>query len=85
MYTGGYFAGSDNTKFYIQDETGGVQVFADDGNGIIDVEVGDVVRATGEIVIFRDSIELIPLNNTADVEIMGTAEPPAPQVITASE
>ncbi len=85
MYTGGYFAGSDNTKFYIQDETGGIQVFADDGRGAVEAEIGEKFRVTGEIVIFRDTIELIPLDNSADIEQIGTADVPEPTLISASD
>lgn len=84
MYTGGFFAGSSSTKFYIEDETGGIQVFADEGQGVVDVNIGEVVRVTGVIEPYRDSIELIPVDNRADVEILGEAEPPDPALITAS-
>ncbi|MEM7330485.1 MAG: lamin tail domain-containing protein [Chloroflexota bacterium] len=85
MYTGGFFAGSSNTKFYIQDDTGGIQIFADDGRDTVTADVGEKYRVTGEIVIFRDSIELIPLNNGTDIELIGTEEVPAPTIITASD
>jgi uncharacterized repeat protein (TIGR01451 family) len=81
MYTGGFFAGSTSVKFYIQDETGGIQVFADGGAGIVEVDVGDRVRVTGRIEPFRDSLELIPGDPSADVEIIGSEEPPEPMPI----
>ncbi|MFZ0545359.1 MAG: lamin tail domain-containing protein [Candidatus Promineifilaceae bacterium] len=81
MYTGGFFAGSTSVKFYIQDETGGIQIFADGGAGIVEVDVGDRVRVTGSIAPYRDSLELIPGNPSTDVEIIGTEEPPEPSMI----
>lgn len=85
MYTGGFFAGSTGTKFYMEDETGGIQVYADGGRGVVDVGIGDRVRVTGVIEPFRDSIEIIPLDNRTDVEIIGEAEPPSPVPISASD
>ncbi len=76
MYTGGYYAGGGNTKFYIEDETGGiqVQVFGDSGP-LPEVKLGDRVRVSGEITVYRDSIEIIPATLPDDVEFIG-AEPP---------
>ena len=44
MYTGGYYAGTGNTKFYLQDETGAIQVQVFSGQGSVNVDVGDRVR-----------------------------------------
>jgi DNA/RNA endonuclease YhcR with UshA esterase domain len=84
MYAGGFFAGSSSTKFYVEDETGGIQVFADGGNGVVTAAIGDRVRVTGEITLFRDALELIPLKNETDVEILATnGAQPEPLPITA--
>lgn len=86
MYTGGYFAGSTSTKFYVQDETGGVQVFAPGGMQDIRVRIGDRVRVTGELEYFRNQLEVIPLDNLADVEILSRDEPvPEPTTMTAAD
>ena len=85
MYSGGFFAGSSSVKFYIDDGSGGIQVFADGGNGIVDVDVGDVVRATGRLEFFRDALELIPSDPGADIEIVGSDTPPDPLLITIPE
>lgn len=85
MYTGGFFSGSTSQKFYIEDETGGIQIFAPGGQGIFDIEIGDVVRVTGTTEYYRDSLELIPGDASSDVEIIGTAEPPPPLPVTAAD
>ncbi|MFN2275886.1 MAG: lamin tail domain-containing protein [Anaerolineales bacterium] len=59
MYTGGYFAGSGNVKFYLQDETGGVQVWVPSGEGRLQVEVGDRVQVAGEMQLYRGARELV--------------------------
>ncbi|MBN2005390.1 MAG: lamin tail domain-containing protein [Anaerolineae bacterium] len=82
MYTGGFYAGSTGTKFYIQDETGGVQVYCPGGAGAISVRVGDRVRVTGEIQVYRDSIELVPATYPDDVLLLEKVEPPTPQKVT---
>jgi predicted extracellular nuclease len=86
MYTGGYFAGSTSTKFYIQDDTGGVQIFVPGGMNSVNVDLGDVVRVTGEIEIYRDSVEVIPGDFARDIEIVATGEPlPEPRPVSGTE
>ena len=53
MYTGGYFAGSGNTKFYIEDETGGLQVQVFSGENTVEVPIGAYVRVRGAIGAYR--------------------------------
>ncbi|MFN2189118.1 MAG: lamin tail domain-containing protein, partial [Candidatus Promineifilaceae bacterium] len=86
MYTGGFFAGTTGTKFYMEDETGGIQVYVPGGAGLVDVSIGDRVRVTGEIEPYRDSLELVPGDIPADIEILepGAAEP-APSPITVAD
>jgi uncharacterized protein len=60
MYTGGYYAGGGNTKFYIEDETGGIQVWVDDGEGDVTVNLGDRVRVQGILLVYRGAMELAP-------------------------
>lgn len=86
MYTGGFFAGSTSTKFYIQDESGGVQVYVPGGMNSVNVDLGDVVRVSGEIEIFRDSVEVIPADFTRDIELVATDQPlPQPRPVSGSE
>ena len=68
MYTGGLYAGSSGTKFYIEDETGGVQVYVPGGAGKVDVPLGAFVRVQGAIEPYRGAIELIP--SPEDVELL---------------
>ncbi|MEE9464915.1 MAG: endonuclease/exonuclease/phosphatase family protein, partial [Candidatus Neomarinimicrobiota bacterium] len=88
MYTGGFFAGATGTKFYMEDESGGVQVYLPGGLGIVNVDIGDRVRVTGEMEPYRDSLELIPSDFQADIEIVekGALEPvPSPITIADNE
>jgi len=74
MYTGGYYAGSGNTKFYMEDETGGIQVWVDDGEGDIEVSLGDRVRVRGILLVYRGAMELAPTIDGVEVIEKGTAE-----------
>ncbi len=60
MYTGGFFAGSSGTKFYIEDSTGGVQVYVPGGAGKVEVPLGAFVRVQGIPQAYRGAIEIIP-------------------------
>lgn len=73
MYTGGYFAGSGNTKFYIEDETGGIQVWVDDGEGDVNVELGDRVRVQGILLAYRGAMELAPTPVGVEILEKGSA------------
>ena len=86
MHTGGFYAGGSGTKFYLEDDNGGIQVFVPGGKDVVDIAIGDVVRATGEIELYRDSIELIPENVPDDIEIInpGAAEP-QPTLISVTD
>lgn len=86
MYTGGFYSGSTGTKFYLEDKTGGVQVYCPDAKGIVSADIGDRVRVTGKIEIYRDSVEIIPQTYPDDVEDLGASagdEGPAPLVVSA--
>lgn len=85
MYTGGFFAGSTGNKFYLQDETGGIQVYVPGGQGQVSVDIGDRVRVTGLIEPYRDSLEIIPVDIPADVEIIGAADVPAPLPVSVED
>lgn len=86
MYTDGFYAGGTGTKFYMEDETGGIQVYIPGGKGAVRVNIGDEVRVTGEIELYRDSIELVPANVPADIEITHAgAAAPEPTLITVQD
>jgi len=59
MYVGGFYAGS-GAKFYIEDETGGVQVYVSGAGATLAIPLGSTVQVRGKIELYRDSIELIP-------------------------
>jgi predicted extracellular nuclease len=71
MYTGGYYAGTGNVKFYLQDETGGVQVWVPTGQGSVNVIIGAQVRVHGVLQLYRGALELVT-NTPEDVEILAT-------------
>ncbi|MEM7032843.1 MAG: endonuclease/exonuclease/phosphatase family protein [Chloroflexota bacterium] len=61
MYTGGFYAGGGNVKFYLQDETGGIQIQVFDENGPVPtIAIGDNVQVSGTVGVFRDSIQISP-------------------------
>ena len=70
MYTGGYFAGSGNTKFYVEDETGGLQVQVFGGENAVVVPIGAYVRVRGTIGAYRGSKQIVPNLVPDDVEIV---------------
>jgi DNA/RNA endonuclease YhcR with UshA esterase domain len=76
MYTGGFYAGTGNVKFYLEDETGGVQVWVPDGEGDVDVRIGSRVRVSGNLTVYRGALELIVnnLENVEEIEIPGANE-----------
>ncbi|HFD38337.1 MAG TPA: DUF11 domain-containing protein [Anaerolineae bacterium] len=84
MYTGGFYAGSGNAKFYVQDGTGGVQVqmFDENGTPLPTVALGDWVTVTGQIGAYRNEIQLVPADNPNDVSVTAgaPADVPAPLV-----
>lgn len=69
MYTGGYYAGSGNTKFYLEDETGGIQVWVPGGENKVEVQLGDRVRAQGQLQLYRGAVELV-VNDVEKVDVL---------------
>ncbi|MFL7813058.1 MAG: hypothetical protein AB8I40_05205, partial [Anaerolineales bacterium] len=59
MYVGGFYAGS-GAKFYLQDDSGGVQVYVAGAGSSLVVPLGSTVQVRGKIQVYRDSIELVP-------------------------
>ena len=86
MYTGGYYAGTNNAKFYIQDETGGIQIqcFDEDGTPPT-VAIGDRVQVTGEVGIYRNSMQIVPNDNVADVVVLEQVDPLPAQELTVQQ
>lgn len=85
MYTGGFYAGGGGTKFYLEDETGGIQVYCPGGEGVVDVAIGDRVRVSGEIELYRNAVEIIPGTYDTDVEILEAAGEPALPTLAISD
>jgi len=86
MYTGGYYAGGGNVKFYLQDDSGGIQVQVFGGMNVLDVPIGARVRVYGEIGAYRGSKQIVPLPQ--DVEILdppGVVPPVEPLPVTLQE
>jgi hypothetical protein len=73
MYTGGYYAGTGNNKFYLQDETGGIQVQVFGGQGSVNVGIGDRVRVRGEVSVYRGSVQIVPISVPEDVQVIQKA------------
>jgi DNA/RNA endonuclease YhcR with UshA esterase domain len=73
MYTGGYYAGGGNVKFYLEDETGGVQVWVPDGEGDVNVQMGDYLQVTGELDVYRGALELV-VSEPSTVEVVRPAK-----------
>ncbi len=86
MYTGGYYAGTDNAKFYLQDESGGIQIQCFDENGTPPVvALGDRVRVSGEAGIYRNALQIVPADNALDVTVIEHGDPIPPQEMTIGE
>jgi len=85
MYTDGYYAGSTGTKFYLSDESGGVQVYVPGGKGQVNVSIGDRVRVQGHMELYRGALELIPASPD-DVEVIAQKEEiPTPKEVSIAE
>ena len=85
MYTDGYYAGTTGTKFYLQDESGGLQVYIPGGKSQVNVIIGDRVRVQGQIELYRGALELIPASPD-DVEVISrNAEQPTPLQASIAE
>ena len=85
MYTDGFYAGSTGTKFYLRDESGGVQVYIPGGKGKVNISIGDRVRVQGQIELYRGALELIP-GSPDDVEVIIQNEGvPTPKEVSIAE
>ena len=70
MYTDAFYSGSTGTKFYLEDQSGGIQVYCPGGLGLVQVELGEQVRVSGEIQVYRSALEIVPQVYPDDVEIL---------------
>jgi predicted extracellular nuclease len=85
MYTDGFYAGSSGTKFYIQDETGGVQVYVSGGKGQVSVPLGSQVRVRGRMELYRGAIELLPSSIDAVEVIAKNVDTVSPLEVSVGE
>jgi len=74
MPTGALYAGSRNTKFYLQDETGGIQVQVFEGQGQVRVKIGDRVRVRGKVGVYHDTVQIVPLLVPQDVTVTSSED-----------
>ncbi len=87
MYTGGFYAGGGNTKFYVQDDTGGIQIQVFGGAGQIDVPIGAKVQVRGVIAVYRGAVQIQPKQVPADIKILTEAgvHEPKPLLVSLEE
>ncbi len=79
MYTGGFYAGSGDAKFYIQDATGGIAVQCFDQYGAPPVvTLGDWVTVTGTIAAYQGEVRVVPADNVGDVTVVDGAPTDVP-------
>lgn len=80
MYTGALYAGTGNVKFYLQDETGGIQIQVFEGAGTVNVGIGARVQVRGTVGIYRNSMQIVPILVPDDVVVLEQPglEMPAP-------
>lgn len=87
MYTGGYYAGSGNTKFYLEDDSDGIQVWVPGGGGEVSIQIGDRVKVRGVPELYRGAVELV-VNDPDQVEIRekaGDEDQLQPEQLTISQ
>lgn len=68
MYPDGLYAGS-GAKFYLQDESGGIQVYVAQAANALTIPVGSLVQVRGRINLYRGSLQVIP-SSAAQVEVL---------------
>jgi hypothetical protein len=85
MNTGNLFAGTNNTKFYLQDESGGIQVQVFGGQGQVSLRAGELARVRGKIGVYRGAVQLVPIVVPDDVQVIGQAAGPLPEALTIQQ
>jgi predicted extracellular nuclease len=83
MYTGGFYAGS-GAKFYLEDETGGVQVYVSGAGGKLNVPLGARVRVEGAVELYRGAVEIVPFDMEY-VEIISGDAPWSPLSVSLQQ
>jgi DNA/RNA endonuclease YhcR with UshA esterase domain len=72
MFTGGYYAGGGNVKFYLEDESGGIQVWVPGGEGEVEIHLGDQVQVSGNLTVYRGAYEVV-VNDPSDINVLSTS------------
>jgi predicted extracellular nuclease len=86
FYTGGLYAGTGDVKFYLEDETGGIQVQVFEGEGSVGVGIGSRVQVRGTVGIYRGAIQIVPIVVPDDViRFEEPAIAPIPTQVTIQE
>ena len=86
FYTGGLYAGTNDVKFYLEDETGGIQVQVFEGEGSVGVGIGSHVQVRGTVGIYRGAIQIVPIIVPDDVtRFEEPVAPLSPAQISISE
>jgi hypothetical protein len=83
-YTGAYFAGTGNVKFYLEDETGAIQVQVFEGEGSVAIPIGARVSVRGNVSVYRGSTQIVPLLVPDDVVVLEDPSETPPQPTLAS-
>ncbi len=87
MYTGGFYAGGGNVKFYVQDDTGGIQVQVFGGAGVVNIPLGARVRVRGIIGKYRGAVQIVPQAVPADIQVVAPPgeQEPQPQIVPLAQ
>lgn len=79
-YTGAYYAGTGNVKFYLEDDTGAIQVQVFEGEGCVGIGIGTHVSVRGNVNTYRGSTQIVPIVVPDDVITLEkpSGNPPKP-------
>ena len=83
-YTGAYYAGTGNVKFYLEDDTGAIQVQVFEGEGSVAVPIGARVSVRGNVSVYRGSTQIVPILVPDDVVILEEPSEIPPPLTLAS-
>jgi predicted extracellular nuclease len=72
MYPDGFYAGS-GAKFYIEDETGGIQVYVSGAADSLALSIGMTVRIQGVVTVYNEALELIPASE-GQIEVIAPVD-----------
>jgi DNA/RNA endonuclease YhcR with UshA esterase domain len=75
--------GETSTSFWIQDGTGGVNIYSSEDDGNLGLTLGTEVRVVGEVVEYGGVTE-VSYDDPADLAIIGTADLPGPYDLPGS-